>query len=764
MDGCVPLLDQMLTRMKVAKYPRLAIFGCRKSFEVALLPVLRQLRWIPGVLIHSSMERAAHAAQQLELQDNHVRSLSDWNLIRDDFDAAIVALPPDVQWKMATELLAIGKHVYLETLGPTASPYEWRKMSQTATRSGLTLKVAAPRRHLPSFGWTKALIASGNLGQIKQVTLREGIVTKQDVLAGAAYPTDPEAGGGLWSVGADSLDQIFGWFGDLELTKYEDDSEGGTESERRLQCRLSSEGHASIEFSRTRRLPNSVLVVGTGGFVEVHLFNGEILGGSPEAIAFRAGEVSASGLKPKFARESLAADLDAFRTALTGKRKSENPASDFVKVAELIDRCYASRKLLAYAWSDGSRHRSDKCAESLSALEGKRVLVTGATGFVGGRLVERLVREHGAQVRCIVRDEHRAARLARFPVQLFHADLCNSAEIARALQGTDFVFHCAHDTQSRTQNTDGLRNLINACSAHPVRRLVHVSTFAVYEPFPDGPLSEETGDGERSNAYVDIKLDLEKIAFDAVRDRGVATTIVQPAIVYGPFCWAWTNIPAEKLLFGEVILPEAGEGLCNAVYIDDLVNAMLLAAISPGAIGERFIISGPDPVTWATFYSVIADALNARRPSFWPSERIREASRRTDGRLPKGKLNLTEAVNALIGRSSIRRVLEAGLGGLPPRLRRLIIKKYGQGSTRWAARHIPDQRELAFYSSKAFAGCEKARAILNYRPEVSFECGMALTAQYLRWAYLEAPRSSSRDDGGQVTRGAIFNRKEGNLA
>ena len=81
------------------------------------------------------------------------------------------------------------------------------------------------------------------------------------------------------------------------------------------------------------------------------------------------------------------------------------------------------------------------------------------------------------------------------------------------------------------------------------------------------------------------------------------------------------------LINGTVILPDEGEGICNAVYVDDVVDAMILAAKNPAAVGQRFLISG-DPITWAQFYEALAKAAGARPPKYLPAEAIiRENSR-----------------------------------------------------------------------------------------------------------------------------------------
>src|ERR1700733_10440584 len=160
-------------------------------------------------------------------------------------------------------------------------------------------------------------------------------------------------------------------------------------------------------------------------------------------------------------------------------------------------------------WDEAPRPAPDGTLPRLQP--GSTVLVTGATGFIGGRLVERLIQQGEVQVRCIVRDASTTAPLNRLPVELLPMDLRNGNEMNRAMKGVDYVFHCAYDWRSRSQNLNGLRNIVEACATHSVKRLVHVSTFSVYDPFPDGPLTEESPDGDRASVYVETKLDLEKI-------------------------------------------------------------------------------------------------------------------------------------------------------------------------------------------------------------------------------------------------------------
>ena len=556
-------------------------------------------------------------------------------------------------------LLEGGKHVFMEA--PLAiSGNECQTMIAAANRNSTVLSVGLYRRYLQVAQWTKGLLQSGILGDIKRFDVREGTVFSS--YAGFEMQPQPrlDNGGVLTDTGAHTMDLLLWWLGDVRALNYRDDNEGGAEAECVLECELTSGASGRIELSRTRQLRNSIRIEGTGGFVEVHLYKNEVVTGSPNALAFKHNGVSAHEMKPQLVAKLVDAELKDFRTSVSSGDQVGVSGYDGKKSVELIERCYVARQPLILPWVPvGSDAFSETDLTFPRLPRGANVVVTGATGFIGGRLVERLIEEHGSQVRCIIRDVGRAGRVGRLPVELVRADLSNAGEIERAVDGADYVFHCAYDVQSRRQNLEGLRNLVEACAAHSVRRLIHVSTFAVYEPFPDGPLTEETSDGNRSNVYVGTKLDLEKIVFEAVRNRGVAATIVQPSIVYGPFCSPWTNTTAEMLIDGDVILPDDGEGLCNAVYIDDLVDGLILAAVSPAAIGERFIIAGPQPVTWATFFTEMAGALGTKPPKFWPREQIAKANNGAVQNIRLAALNPKRLIKMVMRWNTVRQFLQA---------------------------------------------------------------------------------------------------------
>ncbi|MDR3414528.1 MAG: NAD-dependent epimerase/dehydratase family protein [Formivibrio sp.] len=738
------------------KPPRLAIVGCGSVVECASILGLRRIGWLPSVLVDTSSRRIDVIAGKMGRKARVIKS-SNWQSVAAEFDAALVALPHALHGSIGKALVEAGKHVFMEIpilLATTGR--EWQETIAAADARGVIFSVGSFRRYLQVARWTKALLQSKTLGDIEYFDVREGSTFHSRIFPDGPLPPDEFNGGVLTCIGAPILDLLLWWLGDVESVNYCDDSEGGPEANCVLECLLTSGTRGRVDFSRTRNLRNSIRIHGTQGFVEVHLHNNAVLSASPNVLAFRHDSIDPRKLKPQFVIELFVAELKDFKASITRGDQVGVSGREAKKLVDLIERCYTKRQQLILPWDAPTALPSDAPRPRLPPHS--RILVTGATGFVGGRLVERLVREHDVKVRCTVRDFGHAARVGRLPVQLVHADLSTGGDVERAVDGVDYVFHCAYDTQSRHQNIAGLRNLIEACAKRPVRRLVEVSTFAVYEPFQDGPLTEESPDGDRSKTYVDTKIDLERMIFEATRDRRVAATIVQPAIVYGPFCWPWTITPAEMLLRGDVILPDQGEGLCNAVYVDDVVDALVLAAISPAAVGERFIISGPEPVTWATFFSEVARELGTQPPRYWPYEQIVNSKRGIVRNIPLAISDAKRLIKVISKWRRVRQVLRAALNLVPGSLR-MPIMNYNSSQVRRRTGEVflPNRQILALYTSKAIASSEKAHSKLGFRPRYQIHDGMILTGRYLQWVYEDIRETHATGRNAKQTPASVAN-------
>ena len=369
-------------------------------------------------------------------------------------------------------------------------------------------------------------------------------------------------------------------------------------------------------------------------------------------------------------------------------------------------------------------------ADVAPRLSGKAVMITGATGFIGGRLAERIALECSGRVRVLLRDSGKVGRLSRVRklIEITYGAMDDPAALERAAVDCSIVFHCAYDSADAYANEQGLRSLIDLCASRKIR-LVHVSTFATYAQFSEGELREEESPSPGGETYSQTKQRLEEMILEAIRDRALDATIILPTIVYGPCGGVWTVGPATQISDGTVILPEEGNGLCNAVYVDDVCQALVRAAVANVTPGRRYLISAKVPVTWREFFEGYARILGRPGPRCVAGgSPTREAS--APGALDKPSTGNTG--NGSAPQMAQRwRVRLRGLVGeqWKNRIRRLIRKLRNLGGR---PVYAPDAQLTAFYSKKCHVRIDRAEAELGYRAQFTLDAGMRQTADWLR--------------------------------
>jgi len=243
-----------------------------------------------------------------------------------------------------------------------------------------------------------------------------------------------------------------------------------------------------------------------------------------------------------------------------------------------------------------------------------RALVTGASGFIGRRLVMELARR-GHETACLVRSTSKTAPLRDLPVELVLGDLGDSASLARAVKGRDHVFHLAGVIQAldgpafEAANARGTRDLVDAClRASPgLERFVFVSSIAASGPSPDGKALTEDDEPRPISAYGRSKLAAERIVLQA--EAGVPVTIVRPPNVLGP---GSREIERAIALLRKRLQPALGDSRprTSLVDVDDLVEALLLAAEDPRSVGRvYFVTDGKGAYAWPEITAAIAGEL-----------------------------------------------------------------------------------------------------------------------------------------------------------
>lgn len=244
-------------------------------------------------------------------------------------------------------------------------------------------------------------------------------------------------------------------------------------------------------------------------------------------------------------------------------------------------------------------------------LEGQRILVTGATGFIGGQVARRLLSENRL-VRVMARRIEKAADLEKMGAEVVLGDLGDEDLLDRAVQGCAVVIHCAAqvaDMPTRIQyqgpNVGGTENMLVASAKAGIKRFVYLSSIAAFGLPASGEITDESPRGPAGESYSDSKYDAEEAVWSFSRARGLPVTVLRPSCVYGPGSPYWSVIPFKRIRKGKMRLIGAGRGSFNYVYIENLVDAVLLVTQDDRALGQAFIVND-GTTSWREFFSTYA--------------------------------------------------------------------------------------------------------------------------------------------------------------
>ena len=260
--------------------------------------------------------------------------------------------------------------------------------------------------------------------------------------------------------------------------------------------------------------------------------------------------------------------------------------------------------------------------EPITASREDVCLITGATGFIGSHLARRLV-EDGYQVRCLARSSSDTSPLDALDVEIVIGDLASAPSLAGAAAGCRYVFHCgalvsdwATVAEITRVNVEGTRNILAVSLDAAVERFIHFSTTDIYG-HPGGLAVDETCVAQRfRNWYAQTKLAAEADVRRAADAHELEAVILRPATVYGPGSKEVIGEIARALRNGTMLLIDRGRAIAGLCYIENVIDAAVLALTSRSASGQAFTVSDGLPVTWKGFTDDLAAGLGCS-PARW---------------------------------------------------------------------------------------------------------------------------------------------------
>ena len=243
-----------------------------------------------------------------------------------------------------------------------------------------------------------------------------------------------------------------------------------------------------------------------------------------------------------------------------------------------------------------------------------KAVVTGGTGFIGGRLVEELV-EKGYRVKCLVRDTSDVKMLKELGAELCHGDLGDAGSLKRLPEGGDVVFHLAalvsdwgEREEFRRFNVEATRTLLEASLKAGVKRFVHMSSSTVvwksdfWSVHNLIDIDETYPYREKYNDYYnESKVDAEKLVLSFYKDRGLETTVIRPSNVWG--AGDLVILPRVATAARKGILFPMGQGdrTVTPCHVSNLARALVLSAGSASAPGNIYFINDGVKIRYMEF-------------------------------------------------------------------------------------------------------------------------------------------------------------------
>ncbi len=247
------------------------------------------------------------------------------------------------------------------------------------------------------------------------------------------------------------------------------------------------------------------------------------------------------------------------------------------------------------------------------------ILVTGASGFLGGALARELA-NRGEDVRILARSSSKLDQLADLNLAVVRGGLGDKAALAEATDGVTHVYHCAGlsaDWGSWDDffgtNVTGTQNLLHAAhAAGTIERFLHVSTTDVYG-YPKIACDESHPITDVGLPYNKSKGMGEQAVWDFAAETGLRVTVVRPASIYGPRGTEFVVRIVELLAERTMLFVNGGRACAGLIFIDNAVDGIIGAATAPNSVGNVYNLRDEGAETWRDYVDALADGLGLPR-------------------------------------------------------------------------------------------------------------------------------------------------------
>ena len=329
-------------------------------------------------------------------------------------------------------------------------------------------------------------------------------------------------------------------------------------------------------------------------------------------------------------------------------------------------------------------------SEALKSRPMKKLLITGATGFLGRRMAE-IARTRVDRVDGLVRDPSKARFLLKSGIDLVSGDVTDLKSLKIAVDGMDTVIHAAAKLGPATAtiedyrevNAKGTANLIQACrESGCVERFVYVSSVGVLGPLKDREVACEGTPPRPVDKYEITKLEGEEITLSEA-SNGFPAVVARPAWIYGPGDKRTLKL-FRMIAKGRFFIVGGARNKQHPVWVDDVAHGLLACATAPGIEGRVYHLGGPEILRVENMCKMIAEACDAKIPSFRP----------------------------------------------PLWMARLLGRALEDIFAIWGGEPPVDSRKVDFFRVNRAYSIKRAREELNWEPEMRFKDGIR---QAVRW-------------------------------